>query len=748
MKSQILTLILCSLIALSGSHSLAQEVDNQRIYDAENIDDLIQFYFEKTVQELNQSLASKSDPYGVRFGAKVSLTKPRALPELYKNMPYGALENIARQLISDQRFNTFDFKTNAKRVQLNGIWILGVGIGSESVTNNTQEFNVNANDYDIKISRNGIIERLIIQTYAIAVGKSPTDGTIQGELTWYADGGYSNWDDSWGPEKAKVAYKRVGPGNDGSSNSELGQDIQRPVSGCTVVVENQFNPGYYLPIISHRGCKQDFTDYEKYAHMEAIVDLETKLNWSDLSVDHSGQVVPASSLHAQNVKAKPIQSNFSKKNTIEGTIYDAEGKKMEKIVTVCLERQFNANFAKVLKRDSEADGAYKFPDVESGVYHVYVEETPEQYELAEVCNDPLKGEVPNERYVVDIHSQTDLVFLIECIETYKEQIEPLVLEGTTGQPGKVDSKMIGYSVVRIQNKEITDFFEPEYICNVIGAPAEDKCRVESYHSEKYSFNYGDEENDGWEKSVKTKADFEGSPQVTFFYPEKPLSGKLQNSDRFVFDSIWTYNSLLKKYQDKKFEVFLGAAYIEGKVVDQEVISHREAQPVTFGELKRLSDQNSGTITRTQHLELKSGYNNNFVGLGKLSPEHNEFANLMADILEDPTELYNTLFPPDAYQYLPLEMVTAIRSEEARKGHPNMAVFMRTAYGKNKYSGFFESWATRVTIDRIIRIRPISADEAEKYLTSGKAFEIQQRQADVPPDPTEIKDFLKGMFEAE
>lgn len=747
MKAQKVALILCFLFVMGSMRSFSQIEENLPVYKAENTDALILYYFEKAVSELGQSLGSKSDPYSLRFGAKVSITKPGGIPELYAHMPFTALEQSAQQLIAEQRFTTFDFDKSINRVQLNGIWILAAGLGSESVTNNTQEFSVGAADYNIKISRNGVIERLTIQTYAIAVGKSPTDGTIQGELNWYADGGSSQWNNSWGPDNAKIAYKRVGPGND-SSNSERGQDVERSVSGYTVVIENQYNPGYYLPIVSHRGCKQDFTDYEKYSQMEAIVELETKLDWSDLKTDHSGKVVPASTLKASNVKAKPIQSNFSKKNTIEGTIYDAEGKKMEKIVTVCLERQFNAQFPKVFERDSKSDGTYEFPDLESGVYHVYIKETPELFELAEVCNDPLKGEGPNERYVVDIQSQTDLVFLIECVETYKEQIEPLVLEGTTGQAGKVNSKMIGYSVVRIQNKEITEFFEPEYICNVIGAPAEDKSRVESFYSEKYSFDPADVEGDGWQKSVKTKADFQGSPEVTFVYPEKPLSGKLQNNDRFVFDSIWTYNSLLKKLQDKKFEVLMGAAYIEGKVMDQEVISHREAQPVTFGELKRLSDRNSGSITRTQHLELKSGYNNNFVGLGTFSPEYNEFANLMADIMENPSELYGALFPPDAYQYLPAEMVAAIKSEEAKKGQPNMAVFMRTAYGKDKYSGFFESWATRITIDRTIRIRPISPDEAEKYLTSGKAFEIKQRQADVPPDPDEIKDFLKGLFEAE
>lgn len=747
MKIRMVHLILTTLIASASIFCWAQKSDKLPVYDAKNIDGLIQYYFEKAVQELNQSLGSKSDPYGLRFSVKVSLTKPGSNPEMYANMPYSALEQAAQQVLADQRFTTFDFKKSIKRVQLRGIWILAAGLGSESVTNNTQEFSVGAADYNVNISRNGVIESLTIQTYAIAVGKSPTDGTIQGDLKWYADGGHADWNNSWGPENAKVAYKRVGPGND-SSNSELGEDVERSVSGNKVVIENQYNPGYYLPIVSHRGCKQDFTDYEQYAHMEAIVELETQLDWSDLKTDRSGQVVPASRLKASNVKAKPIQSNYSKKNKIEGTIYDAEGNKMGKTVTVCLERQFNAQFPKIQERDSKPDGTYEFPDVESGVYHVFIKETPEQFERAEVCNDPLKDEGPNERYVVDIHSQTDLVFLIECIETYKEQIEPLVLEGTTGQPGKVNSKMVGCSVVRIQNKEITEFFEPEYICNVIGAPAEDKSRVESYNSEKYSFNYGDEENGGWEKSVQTKADFEGSPEVTFFYPEKPLNGKLQNSDRFVFDSIWTYNPILKKYRDKKFEMFLGAAYIEGKVMDQEVISHREAQPVTFGELKRLSDRNSGSITRTQHLELKSGYNNNFVGLGTFSPVHNEFANLMADIMENPSELYGALFPPDAYQYLPSEMVAALRSEEAKKGQPNMAVFMRTAYGKNKYSGFFESWASRITMDRTIRIRPISLDEAEKYLTSGKAFEIQQRQIDVPPDPDEIKEFLKGMFGTE
>lgn len=197
MKIRIIHLIVTFLISSSSLFCLAQKSDNLPVYDADNIDGLIQYYFGKAVLELNQSLGSKSDPYSLRFSVKVSLTKPGSDPEMYANMPISALEQIAQLVISDQRFTTFDFDKKINRVQLKGIWILAAGLGSESVTNNTQEFSVGAADYNIKISRNGVIERLTIQTYALAVGKSPADGTIQGELNWYADGGYSQWNSSW-----------------------------------------------------------------------------------------------------------------------------------------------------------------------------------------------------------------------------------------------------------------------------------------------------------------------------------------------------------------------------------------------------------------------------------------------------------------------------------------------------------------------------------------------------------------------
>jgi hypothetical protein len=59
----------------------------------------------------------------------------------------------------------------------------------------------------------------------------------------------------------------------------------------------------------------------------------------------------------------------------------------------------------------------------------------------------------------------------------------------------------------------------------------------------------------------------------------------------------------------------------------------------------------------------------------------------------------------------------------------------------------ESWASRVKIKREITLRPVSAAEADKYLTSGRAFEVTGVKDEPDIDPGQLKDVLNDLFKS-
>ncbi|MEN6457047.1 MAG: hypothetical protein ABFD10_22570 [Prolixibacteraceae bacterium] len=725
----------------------AQEAETLPDCGCNSVDELIGQVFQSNIHEARVFLGPGSDPFGIQMSVRARVQAPgEAVPTAYTAFNLPALNEMAANLAREHRFDRYDLDGPGEGGIYGEIWKYNVGIvPREIIKNDSREFQVIAKNYTCNHSVNGQISKIIIETYVIVTGKKPDDGAIQAEVYAYdKDGNQQQWRNSTWGSGGHIYYVRVGPGND-SGNSKKGDDKPKQVD-ANVAMDPNYNPGYYYPKIKHRGCTQDFSvNPEEYKDLEVKLKLEGTPSWDDF-VMVDGKAIAKNTLNAETRKAPVFQTWFSRGNTVTGTVYDPEGKPVKKGIKVHIEPQGWTLPQPVEPVETNDQGIYKFDHtIETGVYKVFTEDNPGGGEVIEVCNCPEKGERPNDLYDhVDINDQTDLTFLIECNETYTEDIEPLVLEGTTSPPGKVNRKTLGYSVVRIQSKVINDFFEETFINNVTGAPADDKNKVVSFSSEKYSFDPADEEGDGWQKAVAATSDYDGGANSAFIFPARKIDGKMKDSDLFLVDSIASVSQLQKKLQNKKWEMLLGPACIEGRGFDKEIIVQREARPVSLRELKQ-SKENKSAIRLVQELEYKQGYNTNFVGLGKfMDGKDLEGLEVLNKLIEDPALLYQAIGGIENMEKINPEMAGYMREN---KGHKNMAVFMRSAYGLNKYSGMLESWASRVKMKREITLRPVSAAEADKYLTSGRAFEVTGAKDEPDIDPGQLKDVLKDLFKS-
>lgn len=739
--------ILLAVLLLSFYPILAQ--DNGRLPDCSNttIDELVLMVFNSNVQEASAFLGPDSDPFGIQMSLKVRVQAPgQAIASAYTSFNQSLLNSIANSFAGEQKFDDYNFDKPGKGNLYGDVWIYNVGIvPSGIIKSDSREFQVISKNYSCNHSVNGQVSKVIIESYVIITGKTPVDGAIQADVYAYdKDGNPQQWRSATWGSGPKMVYQRVGPGND-TSNSKKGENNEKEVS-ANVAMDPNYNPGYYIPKIKHRGCTQDFTlDPKRFKALEVELNLEKTPVWDDFTIIN-GNAVPKSTLKVESKKAPNFQNFFSLGNTVMGTVFDPEGKPVKKGVKVRIEPDGWSLPKPVEPVETDDQGKYKFDKkIETGVYKVFTEDNPDGGEIIEVCNCPEKGETQNYVYDnVDINDQTDLVFLIECRETYTEDIEPLVLEGTSCPAGKVERTTLGYSVIRIQSKVINDFFEETYINNVIGAPADDKDRIMSFNSLKYSFDPADEEGDGWIKSVKTKADYDGGAETAFIFPARKIDGKMKDTDLFLVDSIWTNGALEKKLQNKKWEMLVGPALIEGKGLDKEVITHNEARPVSLRELKQ-SKESKAAIVLKQEVVYKQGYNTNFVGLGKfMDDKEQEGFEVINKLIEDPNLMNQAIGGVENMEKINPYMAKHMKEY---KGQKNMAVFMRSAFGQNKYSGMFESWASKVKLTRNITLQPVSATEADKYLTSGRAFEVTGVKTETEIDPDQVKDILKDLFKS-
>jgi hypothetical protein len=372
----------------------------------ENIETAISQQFQKTISELQSSLKN-TDPYGFILSVKVSKqSEEETAYSLYENQAvFDDLHYQATIFNSTENFFKFNFGLNVKEFKKPGKYIYASGNLGKLVSDNTTEYLTHAREYTFKQNVNGEFSAYIIHTSAVALVEKPGGGTVVTDLYFYdKDGNEMLWDESWGNKVPEVAYIRVGPGSKTSNTGKNPEIKGKPDHNGQLVVQGDYSPGYYQPIVEFRGCKQNFTFYDKFQDFSVILQLEeTGIDWHQFTQFADGTIIPASTLKTESMKAGDLKSYFSKGNIIQGEIYDNRtGDLLKKSVNVTLKPKFSPAKSESISVQSKPDGTFEFTEIESGIYDIYTEGNKDKAQRIEICNCPLKYENANHTYTVGL----------------------------------------------------------------------------------------------------------------------------------------------------------------------------------------------------------------------------------------------------------------------------------------------------------------------------------------------------------
>lgn len=359
-----------------------------------------------SIERLEKLLEDDCDPYGFFISVKVGVRKRGQESISLYDMDKDILLAEIYPFMSRQKFDRFDFEMSPKMHLETGKFIFSCGLVSRNEAEDIREIDLYAERYSYQFVKDGERFDLLVYTDVSIIMTKPDDGSILGDVYYYNEkGGKVLWDkQTWLSKLPEVAYIRVGPGDD-KANSRKGHDrfesMGAVLNPYEITISHYFTPGHYLPIIKFRKCVQDYTDYTQFKDLEAIVKITNMVNWSDFKEHSSGKVIPKTTMRSERAKAPNFYSYFSTGNIVEGNILDSKGKPIEGTLTVVLEPDFKPapdNYTV----ESMPGGKYKFEDVVSGVYKLYLATSKDKYEIVEVCNCPQKEEGPNHTYKQDL----------------------------------------------------------------------------------------------------------------------------------------------------------------------------------------------------------------------------------------------------------------------------------------------------------------------------------------------------------
>jgi hypothetical protein len=397
----ILVFILSSLISNAQVEFDELTEDDFKQTEFSDIDSAVIGRYNKALVDLEESLRMK-DPFGYYVGVKISqINMTTGKGEMYENHVWR--NSVMQQTLDfskSQNFEKFGFDVRPDCVNDKpGIFVYTEGLAAELVSNNPIQY-LHEVQYFTHFSRkDGVSYKYIVQIAAIALVEKPDNGSIMTDVYYYdKDGGKQLWDLSFGDVMPKIAYTRVGPGND-ITNTKRDVNLVRSPDRGRVIIADSFNPGYYMPVIKFRGCVQEFTDYDDYKDYSVVLRLEKNvLSWSNVRVFSDGTVVPQSNLRTEALRAGDLNSYYSKGNTIKITVRDPGTFDKMTGYTVVLKPKYSpANFT--TKELITEDGECVFEEVESGIYEVYVNGQEKHGKQIEVCNCPQKNETYNNTHL-------------------------------------------------------------------------------------------------------------------------------------------------------------------------------------------------------------------------------------------------------------------------------------------------------------------------------------------------------------
>jgi hypothetical protein len=485
-----------------------------RAQDAGDKHELFYTHVDKAIQLAVENLSEGCDPYGFSMLIKTSLTEENGGGAYMFTFNRPRVQQmVVDKVIGKLKFDIFDMEARVEVAPGRaGTYYLHAGLAPPEAPQTGYE--IFSDNFNLKIgSTSSGFQQIAVQVGAVFIASLPNEGSVSGSI-FYVDANDAtqpwNLEAFKGSPKAKMRYRRLGPGDDrtnsGYKEPETDWKFIRPYSSPQFLIDKR-DPGHYYPSVKLHGCLQRYEELEKDKELEAIVKLtKTNPDWNDLHIVN-GVSVPTANLKADDVKGKNIYTKFSTGNTVKGIVLDANNRPVLAKKKVILEpRGWSIPGA---KPDDEfvftnpANGEYIFKEnVPSGVYDVYVFGQPKKDTVA-VCNCRERGENANYTYIKNIGGSPDLFFTIETNLTHTDDLEELSIGDYGGSGiGQVKTTTTSKIVYHISMAElIGNNGEKNVLKGIDEYPVESANKVTSFKSQVPQIT-----DDGWKTEVETEFD--------------------------------------------------------------------------------------------------------------------------------------------------------------------------------------------------------------------------------------------------
>jgi hypothetical protein len=369
------------------------------------------------INSANQSLTKDCDPYGFQLSVKVSTKEGGEVSNVVNS---GAILLMVEGMLASHKFDRFNLDQPLKPFGKNGIMYFSAGLTPQNTTNET--FAVYSHTYTCKESKNGEFRSFTIQIGAQFIIETPKDGGIAGDVFYKTkDGSDAPFSDKAlksSSGERKVRFRRLGPGDESANSGDPEKEVDwKPFQGNQSNFDiTSLTPGHYFPSVKLNGCIQKLEDPDKNKDQELILKTKGTINWDNPT---KGQkTVKPDNVTAEKILKAEVFTTFSIGNTVDGFIVTPsqrieEWRDSDFIIReevqllkgnqkVWIEPYGWKSNDPIFPKDVMAkDGQYKFEDIPSGVYKVYIDGLKESGKVVEVCNcDPITKEPksPNRRY--------------------------------------------------------------------------------------------------------------------------------------------------------------------------------------------------------------------------------------------------------------------------------------------------------------------------------------------------------------
>jgi hypothetical protein len=385
------------------------------------------------IQEADEAIPDETDPYGFHLSVRIVSKYNGSFTDVFSPE---TIKQSVDKVISKHNFGRFNlgkaisYKINEEKKYIN----MQVGLTPLNAADEEMAFQFKNFKVTQRLDKQVVTHIVIVIAHFII--EKPNDGIISGNVYFQGTKGQEVLNDhpflSSGNEK-KIAIQRFGPGADKVNSGEPDDLTWKPFennqSGYNF---GELTPGHYFPHVKINGCIHHFDLPEKNNKDEVIIKTYGEMRWDK---DHSNdKVLRFDKLKAETKDKIEIHTTFSTQNIIEGFLLapnqspdkwnrwrDSVPDFVKKEEVVVLKAKMKVFLEPYLwqstftfpRKVETADGYFKFENLPSGVYILYLENQKGRGKIVEVCNCNKDGyeKSPNMTYQQNINTDGYDIYL-------------------------------------------------------------------------------------------------------------------------------------------------------------------------------------------------------------------------------------------------------------------------------------------------------------------------------------------------